>query len=82
MLKILRIVGCQIKAIEPLWGCCFLEEIYLTNNLIADQTCLAALSPCQHLRVIDLEGNPICRDNHLPFILQMFFPKTHVCFIL
>jgi Leucine-rich repeat (LRR) protein len=78
MLKILRIEECQIQTIEPLWGCPFLEEICLKNNLIADLNCLAALSPCQDLKVIDLEGNPISENYRLLFVLDLFFKKAEV----
>lgn len=78
MLKILRLVDCQIQTIEPLWACPFLVEIYLANNIIEDPIWLAALSPCRDLRVIDLKGNPISKDSRLPIIFSLFFKKELV----
>ncbi len=80
MLKVLKLVGCQIQSIGAIWSCPFLEEIYLKDNLIDDINCLAALVPCQDLRVIDVTGNDIYSDYRLKYIFEIFFRKVQVSF--
>ena len=53
----------NISSLSPLSSCIYLREIYLRNNNISSFEELNHLRHLFNLRVLWLDGNPICDDN-------------------
>ena len=53
----------NISSLSPLSNCIYLREIYLRNNNISSFEELNHLRHLFNLRVLWLDGNPICDDN-------------------
>ena len=63
-LEYLSLSSNNISSLSPLSNCIYLREIYLRNNKIKSFEELKHLRPLFNLRVLWLEGNPICDDNN------------------
>ncbi len=62
-LEYLSLSSNNISSLSPLSNCIHLREIYLRNNKIKSFEELKHLRPLFNLRVLWLEGNPICDDD-------------------
>ncbi|KAJ3037248.1 Leucine-rich repeat and IQ domain-containing protein 1, partial [Rhizophlyctis rosea] len=68
----------QIRKVQPLVNCTFLQELNLQNNLLTDMTDLFAISLCHELRVLDLRKNPLVYDRHFKEAALILLPSLQV----
>lgn len=61
-LEILSLSSNKISSLSPLSICLNIREIYLRNNNINSFEELYYLKPLFNLKILWLEGNPICKD--------------------
>ena len=61
-IEVLSLSSNQISSLSPLTNCLNVREIYLRNNNIDSFKELSHLKHLMNLKVLWLEGNPICND--------------------
>ena len=61
-IEVLSLSSNQISSLSPLTNCLNVREIYLRNNNIDSFKELSHLKNLMNLKVLWLEGNPICND--------------------
>jgi Leucine-rich repeat (LRR) protein len=62
-IEILSLSSNKISSLSPLSICLNMRELYIRNNNINSFRELKHLRPIRNLKVLWLEGNPICKDN-------------------
>jgi len=66
--RVLHMARCEIRELQGIQAFGQLEELYISFNEIDD---LFDISFCEHLTVLDLEGNSIAKEEQLRYLNRL-----------